>query len=143
MLELARDRTDGAHTYFVPVEHTARAREILGPDRLLIPEQAVCLETNPTEARIIARRHTTSLLRLPNYVNNLRHLGYTDEDLADGGSDRLVDAIVAWGDADAIAARISAHCDAGADHVLIQPLAPDIDGAVSQLEDLAIAALPS
>jgi probable F420-dependent oxidoreductase len=142
MLELARDRADGAHPYFVPVAHTAQARKILGPDRLLIPEQAVCLETDPAAARTAARRHMSLYLELPNYVNNLKHLGFTDEDLADNGSDRLVDAIVAWGDADAIAARVREHHDAGADHVVIQPLAPDIGGAVSQLEDLASVLAP-
>jgi probable F420-dependent oxidoreductase len=144
MLELARDRADGAHTYFVPPEHTARARQALGPDRLLIPEQAVVVDANPTAARRIAReQYTKSYLRLPNYVNNLRDLGYTDEDLADGGSDRLVDSIVAWGDPEAVAARIREHHAAGADHVLLQPLASDVDGAISQLEDLAIPLIPA
>ncbi|GAA1822970.1 TIGR03620 family F420-dependent LLM class oxidoreductase [Planosporangium flavigriseum] len=143
MLELARDRADGAHTYFVPTAHTARAREILGPDRLLIPEQAVVVDANPVAARMVARRHTEFYLDLPNYVNNLRHLGFSDEDFQDAGSDRLVDAIVAWGDNDAIAARVREHRDAGADHVLLQPLAPDLDGAISQLEELAIRVLPA
>jgi probable F420-dependent oxidoreductase len=142
MLELARDRADGAHTYFVPPAHTARAREILGPDRLLIPEQAVVVDANPKAARMVARRHTESYLGLPNYVNNLKELGFSDEDLAGAGSDRLVDAIVAWGNGEAIAARVREHHDAGADHVLLQPLAPDLDGAISQLEDLVIAVLP-
>jgi probable F420-dependent oxidoreductase len=142
MLELARERTDGAHPYFVPPAHTALARKTLGPDRLLIPEQAVCLETDPATARTVARRHTSVYLGLPNYVNNLRYLGFADEDLADGGSDRLVDAIVAWGDAETIAARVREHHDAGADHVLVQPLAPDVDGAVSQLGDLAAVLAP-
>jgi probable F420-dependent oxidoreductase len=142
MLELARDRTDGAHTYFVPTAHTARAREALGPDRLLIPEQAVVVDANPVAARMIARRHTKSYLELPNYVNNLKQLGFSAEDLEGAGSDRLVDAIVAWGDGDAIAARVREHHDAGADHVLLQPLAPDLEGAISQLEDLVIAVLP-
>jgi probable F420-dependent oxidoreductase len=142
MLELARDRTDGAHSYFVPPEHTADARQILGPDRLLIPEQAVCLETDPAAARATAREHTSFYLSLPNYVNNLKRFGFTDEDLAGAGSDRLVDAIVAWGDEGAIAARVRAHHDAGADHVLIQPLATDIRGALRQLEELAGAVLP-
>jgi probable F420-dependent oxidoreductase len=142
MLELARDRADGAHTYFVSPEHTRRAREILGPDRLLIPEQAVVVDENPKAARTIARRHTRFYLGLPNYVNNLKQLGFSDEDFQDGGSDRLVDAIVAWGDPDAIAARVREHHEAGADHVLLQTLAPDLDGALSQLEDLVIALLP-
>ncbi|NUW42645.1 TIGR03620 family F420-dependent LLM class oxidoreductase [Nonomuraea rhodomycinica] len=142
MLELARDRADGAHSYFVPPEHTAAARGILGPDRLLIPEQAVVLETDPVRAREIARAHMAYYLNLPNYTNNLRELGYTDEDLAGGGSDRLADAIVAWGDAAAIAARVRAHLDAGADHVAIQPIAsgaPDLADALTQLRLLAPA----
>jgi probable F420-dependent oxidoreductase len=122
MLELARDRTAGAHPYFVPVEHTRRAREILGPDTLLAPEQAVVLETDSARAREIGREHTASYLRAENYANNLRRLGYTDEDLADGGSDRLVDDLVAWGDVERIRARIDEHFAAGADHVCIQVL---------------------
>jgi len=137
MLRLARDRTDGAHTYFVPPEHTALARAALGPDRLLIPEQAVVVDTDPVSARATARRHTAFYLGLPNYVNNLERLGFTDDDLAGTGSDRLVDAIVAWGDESTVAARVHAHREAGADHVLIQPLAADIDGAVRQLATLA------
>jgi hypothetical protein len=100
MLELARDRAGGAHPYFVPVEHTPVAREALGPDRLLAPEQAVVLETDPTTAREIARSHLKIYLGLPNYTNNLRRFGFGDDDLSGGGSDRLVDAIVAWGDVD-------------------------------------------
>lgn len=140
MLELARDRADGAHTYFVPPEHTSQARQILGPDRLLIPEQAIVLEPDPARARQIARTHMSFYLTLPNYLNNLRTLGFTDADFADGGSDRLTDAIVAWGDAITVAERIRAHLDAGADHVVIQPLspdAPDLADAVTQLTGLA------
>ena len=125
MLELARDRAGGAHPYFVPVEHTAVAREALGPDRLLAPEQAVVLETDPTTARELARGHMKTYLTLPNYTNNLRRFGYGDDDLAGGGSDRLVDAIVAWGDASTVAARVRAHLDAGADHVCIQAIGKD------------------
>jgi len=121
-LELARERAWGAHPYFVPPEHTARARGILGPDRLLAPEQAVCFETDPERARRIARTHMATYLGLPNYARNLLSLGFTEADLADGGSDRLADAIVAWGDSDAIAARVRAHHAAGADHVCIQVL---------------------
>jgi probable F420-dependent oxidoreductase len=142
MLELARDRADGAHSYFVTPEHTAQARRVLGDDRLLIPEQAVVLETDPGTARATARRHTSFYLTLPNYVNNLKRLGFTDEDLAGAGSDRLVDAIVAWGDEAAVAARVREHHDAGADHVLIQPLAADIRGAVRQAEQLARVLVP-
>jgi probable F420-dependent oxidoreductase len=137
MLELARDRADGAHTYFVPPEHTRQARAVLGPDRLLIPEQAVYLGTDADQARAVARTHTSGYLELPNYVNNLKQLGFTDDDLADRGSDRLVDAIVAWGDVDTIAARIREHRDAGADHVLLQPLGPDVDQVLRQLTELA------
>jgi probable F420-dependent oxidoreductase len=136
MLSLARDRADGAHPYFVPPAHTAVAREALGPDKLLIPEQAVVVSTDPAAARTIARDHMQRYLQLPNYVNNLLHLGYTDSDVTGGGSDRLVDDIVAWGDEAAIAGRIRAHLDAGADHVVIQPLG-DPSTALEELESLA------
>lgn len=125
MLALAAQKARGAHPYFVPPEHTARAREILGRGPWLCPEQMVLLETSPSKAREIARRHMTIYTGLPNYQNNLRELGFSDADFAGGGSDRLVDAIVAWGDERAIAARIKAHHDAGADHVCIQPFRPD------------------
>lgn len=125
MLALAAERADGAHPYFVPPEHTAAARAALGPDRLLAPEQAAVLERDPTVARTIARTHMAPYLMLPNYVRNLRRLGFTDADVADGGSDRLVDAIVAWGEVDAIAARVHAHHAAGADHVCVQVLDAD------------------
>ncbi|GLW09338.1 LLM class F420-dependent oxidoreductase [Microtetraspora sp. NBRC 13810] len=137
MLELSRDKADGAHPYFVPPEHTALARKILGAGPTLAPEQAVLLETDPAKARQIAREHMSLYLTLPNYLNNLRHLGFGDDDLADGGSDRLVDAIVAWGDADKVAARVREHFDAGADHVAVQPLPTDLGGAVTQLAELA------
>jgi probable F420-dependent oxidoreductase len=133
MLALSAERASGAHPYFVPVEHTAIAREILGAGPLLAPEQKVVLETDPAAARAIARRAMSIYLGLPNYTNNLLRLGFTDDDLADGGSDRLVDAIVVWGDEATIAARVQAHHDAGADHVCIQLLAasdtaPPLDG---------------
>jgi probable F420-dependent oxidoreductase len=137
MLELARERTAGAHPYFVPPSHTAKARETLGPGPLLAPEQVVVLEPDPARARAIGRRHMTSYLRLPNYVNNLRALGYGDADFADGGSDELVDAIVAWGDEEAIAERVREHLGAGADHVAIQAYAENADAALVQLERLA------
>jgi probable F420-dependent oxidoreductase len=124
MLELSRDRTAGAHPYFVPTEHTYIARSVLGTDRLLAPEQAVHLETDPQKAREDARGHVERYLELDNYVNNLRRLGYTDDDFKDGGSDRLVDALVAWGDEEAIAQRIAEHHEAGADHVCIQVIGP-------------------
>jgi probable F420-dependent oxidoreductase len=120
MLALAGSRSAGAHPYFVPVEHTVRARETLGAGPLLAPEVTVVLETDPSKARELARGFTTGYLTLPNYTNNLRTFGFGDEDLAGGGSDRLVDAIVAWGDVAAIAERVKAHHDAGADHVCLQ-----------------------
>src|SRR4029450_8626647 len=125
MLTLAAERADGAHPYNVPPEHTARAREILGPEKLLAPEQAVLLETDPVEARRIARGHLAIYLDLPNYMNNLRRFGITDDDISDGGSDHLVDTLVAWGDVDAVRARVQAHLDAGADHVAVQVLTPE------------------
>ena len=129
MLELAATRASGAHPYFVPVEHTAVAREHLGPDALLLPEQKVVLETDPATARAIGRRAMAIYLGLPNYTNNLRRFGYGDDDFAAGGSDRLVDAIVAWGDEDAIKARVQAHHDAGADHVAVQVVPADASPA--------------
>jgi len=121
-LELARERAWGSHPYFVPPEHTAKARAILGPGKLLAPEQMVCFETDPSAARAVARQAMQTYLGLPNYVRNLRALGFTGDDVANGGSDRLVDAIVAWGGIDAVAARVKAHHDAGADHVCLQVL---------------------
>ena len=119
---IARERTLGAHPYFTPPEHTAVARERLGPGKLLLPEQGVVLERDATRARAVAREHMQVYIALDNYRNNLVRLGFGDDDFADGGSDRLVDAIVAWGDVDAIAARVRAHLDAGADHVCVQVL---------------------
>ena len=136
MLALARDRADGAHPYFVPPEHTSRARQALGHDKLLIPEQAVVLNSRRDEARRIARDHVHGYLQLPNYVNNLKYLGFTDDDLSAGGSDRLVDAVVVHGDAGDIAKRVQQHRDAGADHVLLQPLG-NLHDALRQLECLA------
>jgi len=128
MLQLAAERAHGAHTYFVPPEHTAQARGILGRDRWLIPEQAAVLETDSERAREVARRHTSRYMTLPNYTNNLRRLGFGDHDLDDSGSDRLVDAIVAWGDVESVARRVREHHDAGADHVCVQVLSPDRRG---------------
>jgi probable F420-dependent oxidoreductase len=123
MLSLAAERSAGAHPYFVPVEHTARAREILGPGPLLAPEVTVVLEPDPERARELARTFTTGYLGLPNYANNLRTLGYGEDDLGGGGSDRLVDAVVAWGDVDAVAGRLRQHHEAGANHVCVQVIA--------------------
>ena len=138
MLRLAAERTAGAHPYFVPVEHTALARHTLGPGPLLAVEQAVVLEREAEQARAVAREHTAGYLRLDNYANNLRRLGWADADLLEGGSDALVDAIVAWGDAGAIAERVEAHRRAGADHVCLQVLAAGPpDGQLGQLRALA------
>lgn len=122
MLGLAGERSLGSHPYFVTPEHTAAARRALGPEALLAPEQAVVLERDPARAREIARAHMALYLELPNYVDNLRGYGFGDEDLRDGGSDRLVDALVAWGDESAVVERVAAHRQAGADHVAIQVL---------------------
>lgn len=127
MLELSRDRTWGAHPYLVTPEHTRIARFVLGPGRLLATEQAVVLETEPARARSIARRHLATYLQAPNYVNNWRRLGFGSEDVEGGGSDRLVDGLVAWGDLDVIRARVDAHLAAGADHVCLQALEEDAD----------------
>jgi probable F420-dependent oxidoreductase len=126
MLALAAERAWGAHTYFVPVEHAPVAREVLGTGPRLLVEQAAVLSTDADEARAAARKHMAMYLTLPNYVNNLRRLGWGDDDFADGGSDALVDAIVAWGDADAIGARVVAQREAGADHVCVQVLDNDV-----------------
>ena len=123
MLELAAARAAGAHPYFVPVEHTARAREILGPGPLLAPEVAVVLDDDPESARRVARSYAGIYLPLPNYTQNLRTLGFGDEDIDGGGSDRLIDAVIPWGDVGTVADRVRAHHDAGADHVCIQVVA--------------------
>jgi probable F420-dependent oxidoreductase len=126
MLRLAGERAQGAHPYFVPVEHTAMARKALGDGPLLAPEQMVVLERDPGTARAIARQAMAIYLRAPNYVNNLARLGFGEDEVVDGGSDRLVDAIVAWGDVDDVVARIRAHHDAGADHVCVQVLGENL-----------------
>jgi probable F420-dependent oxidoreductase len=139
MLALARDRAAGVHPYLVTPGHAARAREILGPDALVATEQAVVLETDSEKARAIARTHLAMYLPLPNYMNNFRRLGFGDDDVLKGGSDRFVDAIVAWGDVDAIKARVTAQRDAGADHVCIQVLRPDYDFPFTEWRELAPA----
>jgi len=122
MLQLSGERADGAHPYNTNPEHTAQARAILGPKPYLCPEQAVVLETVPDRAREIGRAFLGYYLTLPNYANNLLRLGFDENDFKDGGSNRLIDAIIAWGDLDAIQNRIRAHHAAGADHVCIQVL---------------------
>jgi probable F420-dependent oxidoreductase len=143
MLRMARDRGDGAHPFAAPVEHTAAARAALGPDRLLIPEQAVAFDVDPARARSAARAAVARGLAIANspYTANLRRLGYDDHDFADGGSDRLVDAKIARGDAEMIAAHVRRQFDAGADHVLLHPLGSDLKFAVDVLEHLAPALL--
>jgi probable F420-dependent oxidoreductase len=128
MLELAATKADGAHPYLVPVEHTPIARAALGDGPLLSPEQAAVLSTDPDEARAIARQHLAVYLGLPNYANNWRRLGFGDDDIAGGGSDRLVDALVVWGTVDDIRARVQAHLDGGADHVAVQLLPANPNG---------------
>jgi probable F420-dependent oxidoreductase len=126
MLELCAELADGAHPYNVTPEHTRQARAILGADKLLCVEQAAVLETNPAQARAMARRFLSIYLGLPNYADNWRRLGFTDADIAGGGSDRLVDALIVWGDETAIRARIDEHWQAGADHVCVQAIGPTV-----------------
>lgn len=121
MLELSAELADGAHPYFVPVEHTAVAREAIGPDKLLAVEQMIVLETDADKARTIARQHMEVYLGLPNYANNLLRFGFDESDISEA-TDRLVDAIVAWGTLDDALDRVKAHHDAGADHVCVQVL---------------------
>ncbi|HEX5365416.1 MAG TPA: TIGR03620 family F420-dependent LLM class oxidoreductase [Acidimicrobiales bacterium] len=125
MLALAAERAWGAHTYFVPVEHASMARQVMGDGPMLLVEQAAVLATDPQVAREAARKHMGTYLSLPNYVGNLRRLGWDDADLADGGSDALVDALVAWGEPEAVAARVAAQLEAGADHVCVQLVEQD------------------
>lgn len=125
MLTLASSDAHGTLTYFATPEHTARAREIVGSKRLVCTEQAVMLESNPAKARAAARSYMKVYLRIPAYLKNLRTLGFDDTDLAHGGSNRLVDAIVAWGDEVALRDRIEAHYEAGATHVCVLPLNAD------------------
>lgn len=125
MLELARDAADGAHPYNVTPQHTAEARRILGPGKLLCPEIMILLETDPAKARQVARANLAHYFALENYVSNWRRLGYSDADLAGNGSDRFIDDMVAWGDVGQIRQRIEQHLTAGADHVCVQALNPD------------------
>jgi probable F420-dependent oxidoreductase len=141
MLRVAAERALGAHTYFVPVEHTARGREALGPEPVLAVEQTAIVSGDPDVARGIARSWAADYLVLPNYANNWRRLGYGD-DLGDGGSDRLIDAGFAWGDVPSIAGRVREHLDAGADHVCVQVISGrDDDTCLPALRELAGALL--
>lgn len=140
MLKLAAERTEGSHPYFVPVDHTAFARERLGDGPLLAPELAVVLADDRSTAREAAQGYLHTYVALENYTNNLRRFGFEDDDLAGDGSDRLLDALVAWGDAETICGRVAEHLEAGADHVCIQPL-PAGDFQLVQLRELAPALL--
>jgi probable F420-dependent oxidoreductase len=125
MLALSASHADGAHPYNVTPEHTAEARRIMGPGKLLCPEIWVLLESDPAKARALARQALANYMRLDNYVNNWRRLGFGEDDFAGGGSDRFVDANVAWGGEAAIRKCIAEHWEAGADHVCIQSINPD------------------
>jgi len=140
MLRLAAEHADGAHPYFVPVEHTAQARAILGPGPILAPEQMVVLDADPSRSLAVARHGMAVYLRAPNYVNNLKRLGFTDEDLADGGSERLVDAIVSRGSVGRAVERVRSHFDAGASHVCVQVLGEDLSAVPEEgWRELALA----
>jgi probable F420-dependent oxidoreductase len=141
MLRLSAARTAGAHPYFVPPEHTAFARRELGPDPLLAVEQAVLLEAHPGAARAVARDYMHRYIRLENYANNLRRLGWSEADFEGDGSDRLVDAIVAWGSLADVVARVRGHLADGADHVAIQPLPSPAHRQIDQFRALASALL--
>ncbi len=139
MLELSSERTSGAHPYLVTPEHTALAREILGPGKLLAPEQGVVLESDPGTARAHARQALEMYRTLPNYRNNWLRLGFSQEDV-DEASDALIDGLFAWGDAGSIAGRVKAHQDAGADHVCLQVIQGEggnIDGLLAACRNLA------
>jgi probable F420-dependent oxidoreductase len=136
MLELAAERTRGAHPYFTSPEHTAFAREVMGDGPWLAPEQAFVLDSDPSSARARARGHMAYYLELDNYRRNLKRLGFVDDDFEGGGSDRAVDAIVAWGGVDAVRDRVKAHLDAGADHVCVQAVGSD---PLDELRQLAPA----
>jgi probable F420-dependent oxidoreductase len=125
MLELARERTAGAQTYHVNVAHTAQAREVLGPDAFLGVEHPVLFESDPARARAIAREHLHPYLNTPYNLAKFRRLGYAEEEIAGGGSDRLVDDLVFWGDPDTIAEKLRGHAEAGADHVAVQVIGID------------------
>jgi len=125
MLDLATERSLGAHPYFVTAEHTRFARERMGSGALLTPEVAVVVEPDAETARAKAREYAALYLAASNYVRNLKRLGFTDGDIADGGSDKLIDAVIAHGPPEAIAEAVAAHFDAGADHVCLQPISDD------------------
>lgn len=137
MLELARDRCAGAFPYHMPPEQTERARAVLGSGKVLVVEQAVVLDSDPDRARALARQNLALYLALPNYVNAWRWVGFSADDLADGGSDRFIDAVVVSGDAETVRRRVQAQRDAGADHVCIQALTDDTKTLRSAWRELA------
>lgn len=139
MTELAGQEADGVHPYNVTPDHNTKARALLGPDKWICTEQKVLLETDAAQARQAGRANLATYLPLENYRNNWLRLGFTESDFGDGGSDRLIDALYAWGDEAMIRARIAAHWDAGADHVCIQAVAPD--GSMLKPDERALAAL--
>jgi len=128
MLSLAAEKTDGAHPYMVPTQHTAWARNILGPTALLCPDQMVVLESDRRKAMEIARSRIGVYLGQPHYTNNLKRFGYTEDDFRDGGSDRMVHALVAMGSLEDIAQRVKEHLELGADHISVQPLTEEPRG---------------
>ena len=142
MLKLAAERSIGAHPYFAPVEHTTFARKHVGPGPLLAVEQAAVLATDPAVARATARRHMKRYLDLDNYANNLRRMGWSAGDIANGGSDALVDAVVAWGDEKAIRKRVDDHLGRGADHVCIQVIRVDLNAPPTKEWSTLARALP-
>src|SRR5262245_53311754 len=142
MVRLAAEQTAGVLTYFTPPEKTAQVRAEVGPDKWLCAEQAVLLETDPGRARAAARQYMGFYLAIPHYAKMLRPLGFSEADFAGGGSDRLVDAIVAWGSPDTLRARIAAHAAAGANHVCILPLRPDGHRAPDEAAIEALAPAP-
>ena len=136
MLELAARRSAGAHPYLITPEHTGQARNLVGPTVFLAPEHKVVLSTDVDEARAMGRETVEFYLGLSNYVNNWKRLGFTDEDVAEPGSDKLIDAVVAHGTAEAVAARLEEHHERGADHVAIQVLGGS-DKLIPTLKELA------
>ncbi len=139
MLEVAREKALGAHPYFVSPDHTRRARKILGPDRMLCVEQKIILARDASTARNAARKMTQVYLGLPNYVNNWKRLGFSDADLEQGGSDRFIDAMFAWGSAGDIQRRLKEHFDAGASHLCVQAVHPS--GVMGEMDWEALEAV--
>jgi probable F420-dependent oxidoreductase len=138
MLDLAAERSLGPHTYFVPPEHTRAARERIGPDAVIAAEVACVVETDADAARGIAREYAERYLARRNYANSMRRLGFGEDELTGGGSDRLIDAVIPHGSAEQIAGAVRAHLDAGANHVCLQPLGPDPDADYRALAEVLL-----